>query len=154
MFGALSSAALYFSRRSIAVHPSVLESGVQEIIRFRNTACFVIGLTALMSDYGAAFAADPNYDPNIDPILPDPVTDSHQFPPAMATAGTGDPGPELNSSPVSAQMLAGSGVGCSPMSPCAVNSPPIETFTPVSSSKYAAHQAAKTGTTRKINGRN
>lgn len=145
---------IIFPRRNIAVRPSVLKSGVQELIRFRNTACFVIALTALMSAYGTAFAADPNDDPNIDPILPDPVTDSHQFPPAMATAGTGDPGPELYSSPVSPQMLAGRGAGCSPMSPCAVNSPPIETFTPVSSSKSAGHQAAKTGTTRKINGRN
>lgn len=84
---------------------------------------------------GAARAQTANADPNIDPILPDPVPDGHLFPPAMATAGTGDPGRELRVSPVPAAMLAGRGRGCVSTSPCAVNSPPVMTLTPVDRSK-------------------
>lgn len=82
-----------------------------------------------------ARAQSDNADPNIDPILPDPVTDGHLFPPEMATATMGDAGPELFSSPISAKMLAGHGPGCGVTSPCAVNSSPLMTLRPIARPK-------------------
>jgi hypothetical protein len=74
---------------------------------------------------GAVQAAD-KPDPNIDPVLPDPQPNNATLPPGTATAGTADPGPALRSMPVSAAMLAGQGPGCTTLSPCAVDSPPLE----------------------------
>ena len=71
-------------------------------------------------------------DLNVPPVLPDPVPDyTHLFPPAMATAGTADPGRALAHSPISAEMLAGRGPSCTPISPCAVDSPPMTQLGPV-----------------------
>ena len=97
----------------------------------RRTIVLAIALAGFLNGIGVARAQTPDGDPNIDPVLPDPVLDNHLFPPAMATEGTGDPGPELNASPVSAQMLAGHGPGCGPTSPCAVNSPPLMVLPPM-----------------------
>lgn len=71
-------------------------------------------------------------DPNIDPVLPDPQPNSAYFPPSTATdaAGTADPGPALRRVPVSAAMLAGQGPDCTVLSPCAVDSPPLEHLSP------------------------
>jgi hypothetical protein len=110
----------------------------------RRTIALAVALAGFLNGIGVARAADPNADPNIDPILPDPVTDGRLFPPAMATAGTGDPGPELRASPVSAEILAGHGPGCGPTSPCAVNSPPLMTLGPVVPPK-AARASGKSG---------
>jgi hypothetical protein len=120
---------IIFARREAEMEPS---------IRLRTTAFLLMLLAGVMG--GAALAADPN----IDPVLPDPVPSGHPFPPAMATAGTGDPGPELHASPVSAAMLAGRGRGCDLTSPCAVNSPPLMIVAPVAPSK-PAHAQDKTG---------
>lgn len=76
-----------------------------------------------------AYAAD-KPDPNIDPVLPDPVPNNAYFPPGAATAGTADPGPALNRVPLSAAMLAGQGPDCTARSPCAVDSPPLERLPP------------------------
>lgn len=76
-----------------------------------------------------AYAAD-KADPNIDPVLPGPVPNNAYFPPGTATAGTADPGPALNRAPVSAAMLAGQGPDCTALSPCAVDSPPLERLPP------------------------
>ena len=103
-------------------------------IHVRYGICLAVMLAVLMVG-SAARAQTANADPNIDPILPDPVPDGHLFPPAMATAGTGDPGREAFSSPVLAEMLAGPGPGCVPTSPCAVNSPPLMALAPVDRSK-------------------
>jgi hypothetical protein len=107
-------------------------------IRLRTTAFLLMLLAGLTG--GDALAADPN----IDPILPDPVPSGHPFPPAMATAGTGDPGPALHASPVSAAKLAGRGPSCDPTSPCAINSPPLMIVAPMAPSK-PAHARGKTG---------
>jgi hypothetical protein len=101
----------------------------------RRTIVLAFALAGFLNGIGVARAQTPSPDPNIDPILPDPVPDGRLFPPAMATAATGDPGREAFSSPVSAQMLAGRGPGCLPTSPCAVNSPPLMTLAPVDRSK-------------------
>jgi hypothetical protein len=111
----------------------------------RSAACLVIVLAGLAGGPGAALAQTAKDDPNIDPILPDPVPDGHLFPPAMATAGTGDPGREFLSSPVSARMLAGHGPGCVPTSPCAVNSPPLTTLGPVAPANAAPVKAGAGG---------
>jgi hypothetical protein len=79
----------------------------------------------LAAGAGGALAAD-KPDPNLDPVLPDPVPNNAYFPPGTATAGSADPGPVLNTMPVSGAMLAGRGPGCTTLSPCAVNSPPLE----------------------------
>jgi hypothetical protein len=101
----------------------------------RRTVVLAFALAGFLNGIGVARAADQNADPNIDPILPDPVPDGRLFPPAMATAGTGNPGREAFSSPVSAKMLSGHGPGCVPTSPCAVNSPPLMALAPVDRSK-------------------
>jgi hypothetical protein len=106
----------------------------------RRTIVLAMVLAGFLNGIGVAHAQSSNADPNIDPVLPDPVPDGHLFPPAMATAGTGDPGRESLSSPVSAQMLAGHGPGCGPTSPCAVNSPPLMTLRPVTPPKPAPGQ--------------
>lgn len=74
---------------------------------------------------GPLFAAD-KPDPNIDPVLPDPQPNNAYFPPGTATAGTADPGPALSHVPVSAAMLAGHGPDCTALSPCGVDSPPLD----------------------------
>ena len=80
---------------------------------------------------GVVRAAD-KPDPNIDPVLPDPVPNNAYFPPGTATAaaGTADPGPALRRVPVSAAMLAGQGPDCTVLSPCGVDSPPLERLPP------------------------
>jgi hypothetical protein len=113
--------------------------------RTRWTIVLAVALAGFLNGIGVAHAQNANTDPNIDPVLPDPVPDGHLFPPAMATAGTGDPGRESLSSPVSAEMLAGHGPGCVPTSPCAVNSPPLMTLAPVPRPK-PAHAAGKART--------
>jgi hypothetical protein len=93
------------------------------------------GLLMLFAAPAGARAADLN----VPPVLPDPVPDStHLFPPAMATAGTADPGRALAHSPVTAQMLAGQGSSCTPISPCAVDSPPVSQLGPVVSAPKLA----------------
>ena len=78
-------------------------------------------------------------DLNAPPVLPDPVPEStHLFSPAMATAGTADPGRALAHSPISAEMLAGRGSSCTPISPCAVDSPPVSQLGPVVSTPKLA----------------
>jgi hypothetical protein len=109
----------------------------------RRTIVLAMALAGFLNGIGVAHAQSSNADPNIDPVLPDPVPDGHLFPPAMATAGTGDPGTELHASPVSAPVLAGHGPGCGPLSPCAVNSPPLMTLRPVTPPKP---EPVKTGT--------
>jgi hypothetical protein len=89
---------------------------------------------------GTVHAAD-QPDPNIDPVLPDPKPNNAYFPPATATAGSADPGPVLNAMPVTALELAGRGPGCTPLSPCAVDSPPLQHLVPVSSAPDAAVSA-------------
>ena len=84
-----------------------------------------VSFLLLAAATGALRAAD-KADPNIDPVLPDPQPNNAYFPPGTATAGTADPGPVLRSMPVSAAMLAGQGPGCTTLSPCAVDSPPVE----------------------------
>ena len=83
----------------------------------------------LMLASGPLYAAD-KPDPNIDPVLPDPVPNNATFPPGTATAGIADPGPALNHVPVSAAMLGGQGPDCTALSPCAVDSPPLERLPP------------------------
>ena len=111
----------------------------------RRTIVLAVAVAGFLNGIGVARAQ--TSDPNIDPILPDPVPDGHLFPAAMATAGTGDPGREFLSSPVSARMLAGYGQGCVPTSPCAVNSPPLMALRPVTPPKPAPGPA-KTGAGR------
>lgn len=84
-----------------------------------------ISFLMLAAATGAARAAN-KPDPNIDPVLPDPQLNNAYFPPVSATAGTADPGPALRSLPLSATMLAGRGPGCTLLSPCAVDLPPLE----------------------------
>jgi hypothetical protein len=90
---------------------------------------FLFCLSLALLAAGPLKAADKS-DPNIDPVLPDPVPNNAYFPPATATAGTADPGLALNRLPVSAAMLAGQGPDCTALSPCAVDSPPLEHLAP------------------------
>jgi len=78
---------------------------------------------------GPLYAAD-KPDPNIDPVLPDPAPNNAYFPPGTATAGTADPGPALSRVPLPAGMLAGQGPDCTALSPCGVDSPPLERVPP------------------------
>jgi len=78
---------------------------------------------------GWGHAAD-KPDPNIDPVLPDPQPNNAYFPPGAATAGTADPGPALQHVPFTAAMRTGQGPGCTALSPCAVDSPPLEHMPP------------------------
>jgi len=84
---------------------------------------------ALAVGAGVAQAAD-KPDPNIDPVLPDPQPNNAYFPPGTATAGTADPGPALYRLPFTAAMRMGQGPGCTALSPCAVDSPPLEHLPP------------------------
>ncbi|MEP6829563.1 MAG: hypothetical protein ABI963_04435 [Rhizomicrobium sp.] len=101
-----------------------------------------MSFVVLAASVGALQAAD-QPDPNIDPVLPDPKPNNAYFPPATATAGSADPGPSLHAMPVSGAMLAGGGPGCTILSPCAVDSPPLDHLTPVSSAPDAALAAWK-----------
>ena len=94
---------------------------------FRRLLC--VSFLVLTASTGAALAAD-KPDPNIDPVLPDPVPNNATFPPGVATAGTADPGPALYRLPMSAAMRTGQGAGCTVLSPCAVDSPPLEHLPP------------------------
>ena len=78
---------------------------------------------------GMARAAD-KPDPNIDPLLPDPEPNNAYFPPGAATAGSADPAPALQHVPFTAAMRMGQGPGCTALSPCAVDSPPLEQMPP------------------------
>ena len=83
-------------------------------------------------------------DLNAPPVLPDPVPNNTQlFPPAMATAGTADPSRAVAHSPVSADMLAGRGSSCTPISPCAVDSPPLSRLGSVSPASKVARTARR-----------
>jgi hypothetical protein len=89
----------------------------------------VMCVSFLVLAAGPLKAAD-KPDPNIDPVLPDPQPNNAYFPPGTATAGTADPGPALSRVPVSAAMLAGQGPDCTALSPCGVDSPPMERVPP------------------------
>jgi len=86
-----------------------------------------MSFVVLAASAGALHAAD-KPDPNIDPVLPDPEPNDAYFPPGTATAGTADPGSALYRLPPSAAM--GQGPGCTILSPCAVDSPPLERLPP------------------------
>ncbi len=95
--------------------------------KFPRLLC--VSFLAVSIGAGVARAAD-KPDPNIDPVLPDPVPNNAHFPPGIATAGTADPGPALRRVPVSPAMLAGQGPDCTMLSPCGVDSPPLERLPP------------------------
>ena len=88
-----------------------------------------VSVLVLATGAGMARAAD-KPDPNIDPVLPDPQPNNAYFPPGIATAGTADPGPALYYVPLSAATRTGQGSGCTALSPCAVDSPPLERLPP------------------------
>jgi len=90
---------------------------------------FLFCLSLALLAAGPLRAAD-KPDPNIDPVLPDPVPNNAYFPPATATDGTADPGPALYYVPLFAAMRKGQGPGCTVLSPCAVDSPPLERLPP------------------------
>jgi hypothetical protein len=85
----------------------------------QSSALFIRCALTAMIIAGSAFAQDSDRDPNIDPILPDPVPSPEHFPPAKVTSGTARPAPMLSSAVVSASILKGRGPGCTPASPCA-----------------------------------
>ena len=95
-----------------------------KVPRVLCTSFLVLAISA-----GVTHATD-KPDPNIDPVLPDPEPNTAYFPPGTATSGTADPGPALRHLPISAAMLAGQGPGCTVLSPCAVDSPPLERLPP------------------------
>jgi hypothetical protein len=93
----------------------------------------------LLLAFGAAgacgAAADPLPSASPEPVLPDPAPNNKAyFPPASATAGSADPGHELNS-------LAPSGAhasGCNALNPCALPPPPLEHVQTVHPPRLAA----------------
>ena len=88
-----------------------------------------VSFLMLAAATGVLRAAD-KPDPNVDPVLPDPQPNNAYFPPGTATAGTADPGPALYRLPFTAAMRTGQGEGCTMLSPCAVDSPPLEHLPP------------------------
>ena len=74
------------------------------------------------------------------PFFPIPCRTGGCFRPRWRQQEWATPAPEIRSSPVSAATLAGHGADCNPLSPCAVNSPPLMTISPPSSAAISVRR--------------
>lgn len=91
----------------------------------------MIALAATAACVPAAWS-DPLPSTSPDMVLPDPVPDKDlSFPPGIATAGTADPGMALD------RVTAGGRKGCSPVNPCAVAPPALESVVTPTAEKAA-----------------
>jgi hypothetical protein len=86
---------------------------------FGTLACLAVMLAGPV-------AADPLGESQDTPVFPDPVLNNNLvFPPSLATSGTADTGPKLSASPALTEA------GCSPLNPCAVVTPSLQSLAAV-----------------------